>query len=81
MSLSEELQDTEGPDLFGLLFPDEDAGDDDLFFSDGNNLMEDLLSDQDVSTALRVLDQEQDTDLCNTSVLSDLSHCSHSPQQ
>lgn len=52
MSVMEELQDTgEGPDLFGLLFPDEAPGDDDLFFSDGNNLMEGLLSEQDVSTA------------------------------
>ncbi|MCJ8735479.1 hypothetical protein PDJAM_G00247660 [Pangasius djambal] len=55
MSLGEELQDMQGPDLFGLLFPDQDPGDDDLFFSDGNNLMEGLLSEQDVSTALRVL--------------------------
>lgn len=55
MSLMEELQDTDSPDLFGLLFPHEDPGDDDLFFSEGNNLMEDLLSEQDVSTALRVL--------------------------
>ncbi|GAA6065163.1 cAMP responsive element binding protein 3-like 3 like, partial [Tachysurus ichikawai] len=47
MSLSEELQDKEGSDLFALLFPDEHHGDDDFFFSDGNNLMEDLLSEQD----------------------------------
>ncbi|KAB5567964.1 hypothetical protein PHYPO_G00238830 [Pangasianodon hypophthalmus] len=47
MSLGEELQDMRGPDLFGLLFPDEDPGDDDLFFSDGNNLMEGLLSEQE----------------------------------
>ncbi|XP_058245833.1 cAMP responsive element binding protein 3-like 3 like [Hemibagrus wyckioides] len=67
MSLSEELQDTEGPDLFGLLFPDEDTGDDDLFFSDGNNLMEDLLSEQDMLSAVdtedflsRLLGEEDD---------------------
>lgn len=54
MSVRAELQDTgEGPDLFGLLFPDEDpGGDDDFFFSDGNDLMEGLLSEQDVSTIL-----------------------------
>ncbi|KAK2840553.1 hypothetical protein Q7C36_012132 [Tachysurus vachellii] len=56
MSLSEELQDTEGSDLFALLFPDEHPGDDDFFFSDGNNLMEDLLSEQDMLSALNTED-------------------------
>lgn len=53
MSLTAELQASEGPDLFGLLFPGEDPGDDDLFFSEGSDLIEGLLSEQDVSTALR----------------------------
>ncbi|KAI5096933.1 cyclic AMP-responsive element-binding protein 3 [Silurus meridionalis] len=52
MSQSDELQDTEAADLFGLLFPDEDPGDDDLFFYDGKNLIEDPLSDQDILNAV-----------------------------
>lgn len=52
MSLREALQDSEGPDLFGLLFPDEDPGADDFFFSDGSNLIEGLLSEQDMLSAV-----------------------------
>lgn len=45
MSLSEEMENT---DLLGLIFPDEDPGSGDLFLTEGNNLLDDLLSEQDV---------------------------------
>ncbi|KAM9474840.1 cAMP responsive element binding protein 3-like 3 like [Clarias gariepinus] len=65
MSLSDELQETEGADVFGLLFPD--PGDDDLFFSEGTNLIDGLLSEHDMLSAVdtedfltRLLGEEDD---------------------
>lgn len=45
MSVSEDMENT---DLLGLIFPDEDPGSGDLFLTEGNNLLDDLLSVQDV---------------------------------
>uniref|UniRef100_A0A673G6D2 Cyclic AMP-responsive element-binding protein 3-like protein 4 n=1 Tax=Sinocyclocheilus rhinocerous TaxID=307959 RepID=A0A673G6D2_9TELE len=45
--MSEVSEDMENTDLLGLIFPDEDPGSGDLFLTEGNNLLEDLLSEQD----------------------------------
>ncbi|KAK2898725.1 hypothetical protein Q8A67_010143 [Cirrhinus molitorella] len=45
MSVSEDMDST---DLLGLIFPDEDPGSGDLFLPEGNNLLDDLLSEQDI---------------------------------
>lgn len=45
MSVSEDMENT---DLLGLIFPDEHPGSGDLFFTEGNNLLDDLLSVQDM---------------------------------
>ncbi len=45
MSVSEDMENT---DLLGLIFPDEHPGSGDLFLTEGNNLLDDLLSVQDV---------------------------------
>ncbi len=45
MSVSEDMENT---DLLGLIFPDEDPGYGDLFLTEGNSLLDDLLSEQDV---------------------------------
>ncbi|KAF5895813.1 cyclic AMP-responsive element-binding protein 3-like protein 3, partial [Clarias magur] len=66
MSLSDELQETEGADVFGLLFPD--PGDDDFFFSEGTDLIDGLLSEHDMLSAVdtedfltRLLGEEDDS--------------------
>ncbi|XP_076859419.1 cAMP responsive element binding protein 3-like 3 like [Brachyhypopomus gauderio] len=46
MSLTDDLPDVDSADLLGLLF--QDPRNNDLFFSDGNDLIEDLLSQQDM---------------------------------
>ncbi|XP_030639027.1 cAMP responsive element binding protein 3-like 3 like [Chanos chanos] len=48
MSITDDLPDMEGTDLVGLLFQHENTEPDDLFFSDGANLIEDLLAEQDM---------------------------------
>lgn len=45
MSVSEDMEKT---DLLGLIFPDEDPGYGDLFLTEGNNFLDDLLSEKDV---------------------------------
>ncbi|KAK9970660.1 hypothetical protein ABG768_026586 [Culter alburnus] len=45
MSVSEDM---ENADLLGLIFPDEDPGSGDLFLTEGNNLLDDLLSGHDM---------------------------------
>lgn len=45
MSVSEDMENT---DLLGLIFPDEDPGSSDLFLTEGNNLLDDLLLGHDV---------------------------------
>lgn len=52
MSVSEDM---ENADLLGLIFPDEDPGSGDLFLTEGNNLLDDLLSGHDVGN-LHVID-------------------------
>lgn len=52
MSVSEDMENT---DLLGLIFPDEDPGAGDLFLTEGNNLLDDLLSGHDVRN-LHVID-------------------------
>ncbi|XP_026883438.1 cAMP responsive element binding protein 3-like 3 like [Electrophorus electricus] len=52
MSITDEIPDVDSADLFGLLFHDEDPGNNGLFFSDGSNLIEDLLSEQDMLNAI-----------------------------
>ncbi|XP_043103556.1 cAMP responsive element binding protein 3-like 3 like [Puntigrus tetrazona] len=49
MSVSEDMENT---DLLGLIFPDEDPGSGDLFLTEGNNLLDDLLSEQDMLSGM-----------------------------
>ncbi|XP_072538698.1 cAMP responsive element binding protein 3-like 3 like isoform X2 [Salminus brasiliensis] len=52
MSVSEELPDMDSAELLGLLFQDDNPGSTDLLFTDGSNFMEDLLSEQDMLSAM-----------------------------
>lgn len=45
MSVSEDMENT---DLLGLIFPDEDLGSGDLFLTEGNDFLDDLLLGQNV---------------------------------
>ncbi|XP_051525473.1 cyclic AMP-responsive element-binding protein 3-like [Myxocyprinus asiaticus] len=76
MSVSEDM---DNADLLGLIFPDEDPESDDLFLAEGNNLLDDLLSEQDMLSAM-------DTEDFLCSLLTDkedglsVNCLSHSPQ-
>lgn len=48
MSITEELPDMDGADLFGLLFHGGQDGSTDHFFPDENGLIESWLNEQDV---------------------------------
>lgn len=48
MSVSEDLPDMDGADLFGLLFHDGNNGSTEPFFQGDNDLIESWLSEQDV---------------------------------
>ncbi|XP_052460024.1 cyclic AMP-responsive element-binding protein 3-like protein 4 [Carassius gibelio] len=49
MSVCEDMENT---DLFGLIFPDEDPVSGDLFLTEGNNLLDELLLEQDMLSAM-----------------------------
>lgn len=49
MSLTDDLPEMDGADLLGLLFEDQDVGAQDALFSDGDMLIDNWLSEQDVS--------------------------------
>ncbi|XP_035234892.1 cAMP responsive element binding protein 3-like 3 like isoform X2 [Anguilla anguilla] len=75
MSVVEEFPEMDRADLLGLLFHDESAGANDVFFPDGSALMEDLFSEQDMFGGV-------DTDDFLSSLLGedDSAPClSHSP--
>lgn len=50
--ITDDFTDMDGAELLGLLFQDVDSGVADTFFPNGNGLMEDWLSEQDVSGAI-----------------------------
>ncbi|KAG9270593.1 cyclic AMP-responsive element-binding protein 3-like protein 4 [Astyanax mexicanus] len=52
MSVSDELPDMDSAELMGLLFQDDDPGPSDLLCTDGNNFIDDLLSEQDMLSAM-----------------------------
>ncbi|KAL7827223.1 hypothetical protein SRHO_G00329410 [Serrasalmus rhombeus] len=52
MSVSEDLPDMDSAELLGLLFQDGDPGPTDLLFTDGGSFIEDLLSEQDMLSAM-----------------------------
>lgn len=52
MSVTEDLPDMEGADLLGLLFQDGADGSTEPLFTDGNELIESWLSEQDVRELL-----------------------------
>lgn len=55
MSLPDDLPEMDGQDLLGLLFEDQDVGPHDPLFSDGDKLIDDWLSEQDVSLSGEIL--------------------------
>ncbi|KAL7883932.1 hypothetical protein AOLI_G00067020 [Acnodon oligacanthus] len=52
MSVSEDLPDMDSAELLGLLFQDGDPGPSDLLFTEGNSFIDDLLSEQDMLSAM-----------------------------
>ncbi|XP_012687648.2 cAMP responsive element binding protein 3-like 3 like [Clupea harengus] len=79
MSLPDDLPEMDGQDLLGLLFEDQDVGPHDPLFSDGDKLIDDWLSEQDV---LNGMDTEDFlSSLLGEEVMADTSSClSHSPR-
>lgn len=77
MSVTEDLPDMDGADLLGLLFQDGETGATDPFFPDGNDLIEDWLSEQDMLTGVDTEDFLSSLLDVGDNIASCLSHSPH----